>query len=57
MGFLGKTAHTLLEFILFERVCCSGFKYALQFPPPHTCVRLRITAPAEKVAALQGFYC
>ena len=52
-----ETAHTLLDLILFERVCCSGFRYELQFPPPHTGIRLSISAPAEQVAALQAFYC
>lgn len=51
------TAHGLLDFILFEQVCCASFRYELQFPPPHTSVRLRITAPSAQVEALQAFYC
>jgi hypothetical protein len=55
--FSPETAQGLLDFVLFERVCCASFCYALQFPPPHTSVRLCITAPAGQVEALQAFYC
>jgi hypothetical protein len=55
--FSEETAQALLDFVLFERVCCASFCYELQFPPPHTSVRLRITAPSEQLAALQAFYC
>ena len=56
-AFSEETARTLLEFILFERVCCSGFRYELQFLPPHRSIGLLIGAPEEQVAALQAFYC
>jgi hypothetical protein len=55
--FSEETAQSLLDFVLFERVCCASFCYALEFPPPHTSVRLRITAPTGQVEALQAFYC
>jgi hypothetical protein len=55
--FSSETAQGLLDFVLFERVCCNSFCYELAFPPPHTSVRLRITAPAGQVEALQAFYC
>ena len=55
--FSAETAQGLLDFVLFERGCCASFCYELQFPPPHTSVRLRITAPAAQVEALQAFYC
>ncbi len=56
-AFSEETSRTLLDFILFERVCCNSFRYELDFPPPHTSVRLRIAAPPEQVEALQAFYC
>ena len=55
--FSAETAQGLLDFVLFERVCCSSFCYELQFPAPHTSVRLRISAAAGQVEALQAFYC
>jgi hypothetical protein len=55
--FSAETAQALLDFVLFEQVCCAGLCFELEFPPPHTSVRLRITAPAEQVEALQAFYC
>jgi hypothetical protein len=54
--FSTETAQSLLDFILFERECCNSFGYELEFPPPHASVRLRITAPATQVEALQAFY-
>lgn len=56
-AFSTETAQSLLELILFERVCCDRFRYELDFPPPHASVRLRITAPAEQVEALRALYC
>jgi hypothetical protein len=32
--FAEDTARGLLDFILFERVCCTSFRYELDFPPP-----------------------
>lgn len=55
--FSAEAAQGLLDFVLFERVCCASFCYELEFSPPHTGVRLRITAPAGQVEALQAFYC
>jgi hypothetical protein len=51
-----ETARTLLDFVLFERVCCETFTYELSFPPPHDRITLRLRAPAEQVEALQAFY-
>ena len=55
--FSEETARTLLEFVLFERVCCKTFTYELSFPPPHDLVTLRMRAPIEQVETLQAFYC
>jgi hypothetical protein len=52
-----ETAHTLLEFVLFERQCCNRFSYELGFPPPHESITLRLRAAPEQVEALQAFYC
>ena len=38
--FSEETARTLLEFVLFERVCCKTFTYELSFPPPHDQVEM-----------------
>jgi hypothetical protein len=54
--FSAEAAQALLDFILFERSCCASFRYELDFAPPHSSVRLRITAPADQVAALQALY-
>jgi hypothetical protein len=55
--FSEETARTLLDFVLFERVCCNAFAYELSFPPPHDRVTLRVRAPVEQVESLQAFYC
>ncbi len=55
--FSEQTAHTLLEFVLFERSCCSSFTYELRFPPPQDRIALRMRASADQVTALQVLYC
>ena len=55
--FSEETARSLLDFILFERVCCKTFTYELSSSPPHDRVTLRLRAPAEQVEALQALYC
>jgi hypothetical protein len=55
--FSEETARSLLEFVLFERICCKTFTYELNFPPPHDLVTLRMRAPIEQVETLQAFYC
>jgi hypothetical protein len=55
--FSEETARSLLEFVLFERICCKTFTYELSFPPPHDRVMLRMRAPLEQVETLQAFYC
>jgi hypothetical protein len=54
--FSVETAHSLLEFIFFERTCCKSFSYELRFVPPHNQVTLRMRASAEQVEALQALY-
>jgi len=54
--FSEKTAHCLLDFILFERACCKNFTYELRSEPPHDRITLRLRAPAEQVEALQALY-
>jgi hypothetical protein len=55
--FSEQTAHSLLDFILFERTCCKTFTYELRFAPPHDRVTLRLRASSEQVEALQALYC
>jgi hypothetical protein len=55
--FSEETARSLLDFILFERICCQTFTYELSFPPPHDRITLRLRAPAGQVETLQAFYC
>jgi hypothetical protein len=55
--FSVEIAHSLLEFVLFERTCCKSFSYELGFAPPQTRVTLRMRASAEQVEALQALYC
>ncbi len=55
--FSEETARTLLDFILFERICCKTFTYELSFPPPHDRIMLRLRVPEGQVEALQAFYC
>lgn len=40
-------ARTLLDFILFERVCCPTLAYCLDFQPDHSTIRLRITGASN----------
>jgi hypothetical protein len=54
--FSDETAHTLLDFILFERACCQTFTYELIASPPHDRITLRLRAPVEQVEALQALY-
>jgi hypothetical protein len=54
--FSEDTARTLLDFILFERLCCQTFSYELGFPPPHNTIHLRMRAYTEQVEALQALY-
>jgi hypothetical protein len=54
--FSEETARGLLDFILFERICCKTFAYELSFPPPHDRITLRLRAPAGQVETLQAFY-
>jgi hypothetical protein len=51
-----NTARTLLDFILFERLCCKSFSYEFGFGPPHSRVTLRVRAVGEQVATLQALY-
>jgi hypothetical protein len=55
--FSQEAARSLLDFILFERTCCSSFTYELRFAPPHDRITLRMRASAEQVEALQALYC
>jgi hypothetical protein len=55
--FSEETARSLLEFVLFERICCKTLTYELNFQPPHDLVTLRMRAPTEQVETLQAFYC
>ncbi len=55
--FSEQTAHSLLDFVLFERTCCETFTYELRFAPPHDRITLRMRASAEQVEALQALYC
>jgi hypothetical protein len=55
-AFSEETARSLLDFILFERICCKTFTYELSFSPPYDRISLRMRAPAEQVEALQAFY-
>ncbi len=55
--FSEETAHTLLDFVLFERTCCGTFTYELSLSPPHSSVTLRLRAPTDQVEALQALYC
>lgn len=62
MKFVGSAdvAHTLLDFILFERVCCSGLSYELRSKPDHSQLTLRLSlgqnAAPEQVKSLQAMY-
>ena len=52
-----KAARLLLDFVLFERRCCSGLAYELVFEPPHASVALRVRggeANAALARALAG---
>jgi hypothetical protein len=55
--FSEETARTLLEFVLFERVCCKMFTYELGFPSHHDLITLRMRASIDQVESLQAFYC
>ena len=55
-AFSAETVRGLLDFILFERTCCSTFTYELRFPSPHTAVSLRVRASTEQVEMLQTLY-
>jgi hypothetical protein len=55
--FSEEAARSLLEFVIFERICCKTFTYELSFPPPHDRVALRMRASTEQVEALQALYC
>ena len=55
-GASEEIARTLLDFVLFERVCCNSFTYELRFETPHRVITLRLTAAEEQVAALQALY-
>jgi hypothetical protein len=56
-AFSEEVTRSLLDFVLFERTCCSSFSYELGFAPPQTRVTLRMRASAEQVEALQSLYC
>jgi len=56
-AFSEETAHSLLDFVLFERTCCKTFTYELSFSPPHSSITLRLRASSEQVEALQALYC
>ncbi len=51
-----ENARALLDFILFERLCCKTFSYELSFAQPHTAVTLRLRAVAAQVEILQALY-
>jgi hypothetical protein len=55
-AFSVETVRGLLDFILFERTCCSTFTYELRFAPPHTAVSLRVRASTGQVEMLQALY-
>src|ERR1700681_4840959 len=55
-GASEEIARTLLQFIFFERSCCTSFTYELGFAPPHDTVTLRLRAPEKQVASLQALY-
>jgi hypothetical protein len=55
--FAEATARTLLDFVLFERLCCKSFGYELGFAPPQQSITLRLRASTEQVAALKALYC
>jgi hypothetical protein len=55
--FSEETAHSLLDFMLFERTCCNTFTYELGSAPPHDRITLRMRASPEQVEALQALYC
>jgi hypothetical protein len=56
-AFSKETAHSLLDFVLFERACCKTFTYELSFSPPHSSITLRLRTSSEQVEALQALYC
>jgi hypothetical protein len=51
-----KTAHALVDFILFEQQCCSSITYELRSEPRHSHFTLRLRAPADQVGELQKIY-
>lgn len=45
-----EAARLLLDFVLFERRCCSGVTYELLFEPPHAAVALRLRGGGDNAA-------
>jgi hypothetical protein len=45
-----EAARLLLDFVLFERRCCSALAFELVFEPPHDAVALRVRGGGEGVA-------
>lgn len=43
-------ARLLLDFVLFERRCCSALTFELVFEPPHDAVALRVRGGGEGVS-------
>ena len=51
-----ELAHSLIDFILFERACCRSLTYELRSEPDHSRLTLRLTAPAADVKSLHAMY-
>lgn len=45
-----EAARLLLDFVLFERRCCSALAFELVFEPPHDAISLRVRGGGEGVA-------
>ena len=51
-----ELAHALLDFMLFERVCCSALTYELRSFPDHSRLALRLSGPPEQVESLRAIF-
>ncbi len=51
-----EIAHALIDFMLFERVCCSSLTYELCSQPDRASLTLRLTGPAKQVEALRSLF-